>query len=151
VQAFFATQSALHTWRAEQWERRRPRSVGGPDPGSDDGPHGAERPDALRPDALPPGWAEALHLARAHDDGATRVACWVVALQPSLAARYTAHRRRLAPAADAGLRRWLAMASDDVLHGLAEGAELLSRAVEPSRRSATAAAAAEALGPLLRP
>lgn len=144
VQAFLATQSALHAWRAEQWERRRPRSVGGGASGGDGG-----RRDVGASDLLPAGWVEALSLARAHDDGATRLACWVVALQPCLAARYAAHQQRLAPAADSGLRRWLAMASDDVLHGLAEGAELLSRAVEPRRRAATAAAASEVLGPLL--
>lgn len=131
VQAFLATQSALHAWRAEQWAQRRPRSVGSGE------------------EAEVRGWSAALGTARAQSGGPDRLACWVMALQPSLAARYRSQQLALAPAADAGLGRWLGMALGDVLEGGVAGGELFGRAVDGRRAGLSAKVGADTLAAIL--
>jgi len=128
TQVFFASQSAFHGWRAEEWSRRLPRSVAAPD-----GP--------------PEGsWSDVLLRLAALEDAAERLAVWAMALQPMLLARYRQHRGALAPAADGGLRRWLGLAIADVTDGWAEGSALLvasvggQSAVQATRTGATALA-----------
>ncbi len=87
--------------------------------------------------------------ARKCQGGPGRLATWAVAFAPMLAARYRGHRRDLAPAADAGLERWLSIAESDILDGCATGTELLSRVVTSADASAVSETGGEVLALLL--
>ena len=70
---------------------------------------------------------------------------WVGVLQPALLVGYRRHRAMLAPAADAGMRRWLGLALGDGLDGWLEGSDLLAGAVRTAddlRRAGEAEVAA---------
>lgn len=111
ARGFFSAQSAFHGWRAEQWDTRRPRSVPSPD-----GPPGN-------------GWQAATDWAAALESDLERLGVWVSVFQPALLVGYRRHLGALAPAADAGLGRWLGLALDDATSGWLEGADLLTRLV----------------------
>ena len=122
---FLATQSELHAWRLAQWESRSPRSI-----------TTLEEP--------PEGWADALATANGSGSITTRLACWATVLAPQLASRYLRHRQHCTGPADNGTRRWLRIATDDVLCGVAEAGLLLS-----SMGSGSSVAAGAAVGATL--
>lgn len=116
ISEFFAAQSMIHAWRAKEWEGRLPHSVQVP------------------PDVVGTGWSDALVVADSARSSTARLACWCSVLGVHLAGRYRRHRLSSSRAADAGMVRWLDLATGDVLEGVAEGAAILTRglaAAEP--------------------
>ena len=131
-QALFAAESAHHGWRAEQWQAREVRSVG---------PVGPPDPEAR----VDPMVAAVAGFLEDDLDPGARLAVWGHVLAPSLAGRYLTHRRRLAPAADGGLDRWLGICITDLQRGATEAVAL----VGGQGSGASVAAAADAVSTAL--
>lgn len=104
-QALFGAESAHHGWRADQWNQRRVRSIGG---------ELADQSHPSEPDPLSGAVEDLLS-----EDLApmARLAVWGHVLAPALAARYVGHRAALTPTADGGVDRWLGICITDLNRG----------------------------------
>ena len=131
VQAFMATVSALHGWRAEQWQTRLPRSV------------------EASADEASSRWQRVMAASAGAPDGQARIALWAVAFGPALADRYRGHRAACTDASDAGMKRWLDICSGDVQRSVSDATALLARCLDRPRAAPSLEAAAATLGELL--
>ncbi|MCP4435042.1 MAG: hypothetical protein GY812_06000 [Actinomycetia bacterium] len=131
LQSFFAVESAQHGWRAEQWERRLPRSV------------------RARPDAASKRWAPVLASAVEVADAEQRLALWSIALGPALAERYRAHLALCADAADRGVLRWLSICVADLQRATLEALGLLGECLQGDRNAEICSSAAVSLADLI--
>lgn len=112
ARGFFATQSALHAWRAEQWLCRMPRSV--------------EPEIALRSGPKMAGWTRAIAASRGIEEDVPRLIAWCGVLLGASTAALRSHQKRLSVAADDGTARLLQLFLDDLARQWAEGQELLA-------------------------
>ena len=113
-QALFAAESAHHGWRAEQWSQRRVRSL----PEESTGTAVANEPDALTGAVEDLLGQEVAPMAQ--------LAVWGHVLAPTLAGIYRQHRDALAPSADGGVERWLAICVTDLNRGSIEAVAVLA-------------------------
>ena len=114
---FFATQSALHGWRAEQWLCRMPRSV--------------EPETGLRCGPAVPCWAAAIAAARAIQEDVGRLTAWSGVLLGASAAGLRGHQGRLSVVADDGTARLLQLFLDDLTRQWTDAQELLAGLASP--------------------
>jgi hypothetical protein len=134
ARSFFASQSAFHAWRAEEWRRRLPASV--------------LLEEASATGLLPAGFSEVIDTGRELDSDVARLATWLELLVPSLVVAMRRCRDGLGEVADAGSIRMLRISSDDLLEQWATGSSLMADWAGAESAEAVGAAV-ERLRPIL--